>query len=353
MGSETPNSTVTLICPDVVPFSESYFAEISTGLVAAIAVGAVVTVVIVIMFVESTWFIVQHYLERKTKILSIWMIGLQPVFAVTALIAVCIPRSALLSDLMAAIYMSRCLQLFLFLLIHYHGGEQSFIDHMSGETINLRSPPVACCCVCCPKIAVNEKNLLRIRMSVLQFAVLRPIFVLLAAVLWADDKYQNGKMRPNQASLYITVLNVVSALTAMYGMVLVFRASRKHLKEFNIVPKFICMQLVLVFSNLQGIVFNILASSNLPPCSQILPSTARGNVWNHLIIIVEMFLLALLARRFYRRIDGSLIIADVDVMSSGDKDKAQKNENSSLNNDTNILKYTNSGMELEESITYM
>ncbi|XP_048255511.1 organic solute transporter subunit alpha-like [Haliotis rufescens] len=243
--------------------------------------------------------------------------------------------------------------LFLFLLIHYHGGDQALIDHMSGETINLRSPPVACCCVCCPKIAVNEKILFRIRMSVLQFAILRPIFVLLTAVLWADNKYQNGKMSPKQASLYISVLNGVSTLTAMYGLILVFRASRKHLKVFNIVPKFICMQLVLVFSNLQGLVFNILASSNLPPCTPILPSTERGSVWNHLIVILEMFLLALLARRFYRRIEETQIITDVDVMSSGDKDKAQKNGNSSLNNDTNILKYTNSGMELEESITYM
>ncbi|XP_071118645.1 organic solute transporter subunit alpha-like [Haliotis cracherodii] len=356
MGSEAPNTTVALPCPDDVPFSETYFAEISTGEVAVIAVGAVVTVANVILFLESTWFIVQHFLVKKTKVLSIWMICLPTVFAVTALIAVCIPRSALLSDLVAAIYLSRCIQMFLFLLIHYHGGEQALIDHMSGETINLRSPPVACCCVCCPccpKIAVNEQNLFRIKVSVLQFAIARPILVFLAAVLWTDGKYVKGKMRPNQASLYISVLTGVSTLVAMYGLILIFRASRKHLMVFNIVPKFICMQLVLVVSGLQGVVFNTLANNNLPPCTQVLSSAARGDVWNHLIIIVEMFLLALLARRFYRRIDGSLIIADVDVMCPEDKDKAQKNENSSLSNDTNISKYTSSGKELEESIHYM
>ncbi|XP_046549983.1 organic solute transporter subunit alpha-like [Haliotis rubra] len=353
MTSGAPNTTGAPNCPDVVPLSEVYFAGISTAELAVTAVCAVIALANVIMYLESTWFIIQHFLVRKTKVLSLWMIGLQPVFAVTALIAVCIPRSSLLSDLVAAIYLSICMRTFLQLMIHYHGGEEGLINHMSGETINLRSPPVACCCCCCPKIEVNKKNLFRIKMCVLQFALLRPILVLLSAVLWTDNKYVKGKMQPNQATLYLSVLSGVSTLTAMYGLILVFRASRKHLKEFYIGPKFICIQLVLVFSNLQGLVFNTLANNNLPPCTQLMSSAARGDVWNHLIVIVEMFLLALLARRFYRRTDGQQIIMDVQLTNSEDPDKVQKDENSSLNNGTNEQKYSSSGKELEQKINYM
>ncbi|XP_067677899.1 organic solute transporter subunit alpha-like [Haliotis asinina] len=353
MTSGAPNTTGAPICPDDVPLSEVYFAGISTGELAAIAVCAVIAVTNVIMYLESTWYIIRHFLVRKTKVLSIWMIGLQPVFAMTALIAVCIPRSSLLSDLVAAVYLSICMRIFLMLMIHYHGGEEGLINHMSGETINLRSPPVACCCCCCPKIVVNKKNLFRIKMCVLQFALLRPILVLLSAVLWTDNKYVKGKMAPNQAALYLNVFNAVSTLTAMYGLILIFRASRKHLKELFIGPKFICMQLVLVFTNLQSFVFSTLANNNLPSCTQLLSSAARGDVWNHLIVIVEMFLLALLARRFYRRTEGLQVITDVQLTSSEDPDKVQKTESSSLYNGANELKYSISEKEREPKINYM
>ncbi|XP_067679643.1 organic solute transporter subunit alpha-like [Haliotis asinina] len=342
-----PNISATIICPDVVPLSEVYFAGISTGELAVIAVCAVIALANVIMYLESTCFIIRHFIVRETRVLSLWMIGLQPVFAVTALLAVCIPRSSLLTDLVAAVYLSICIRTFLQLMIHYHGGEEGLINHMSGETINLRSPPLACCCCCCPMIAVTKKTLFRIRMCVLQFALLRPILVLLSAVLWTDDKYVKGKMMPDQAALYLNVLSVVSTLTAMYGLILVFRASRKHLKELNIVPKFLCMHLVLVFTNLQGLVFNILANNNLPPCTQLMSSAARGDVWNHLIVIVEMFLLALPARRFYRRTEGLQVITDVQLTSSEDPDKVQKNESSSLNNGANELKGSRSEKERE------
>ncbi|XP_071119522.1 organic solute transporter subunit alpha-like [Haliotis cracherodii] len=348
MGSEAPNTTMAR-CPFVAPISETYFAEISTGEVAALAVGAVITLANVVMFVESARFLVKHLPVQKANALSIWLTGLPTVFAVTSLVAVLVPRSALLSDLLAAIYASFCVFIFIKLLIHYYGGTEAYINHMSGETINLRSPPVACCCVCCPKIAVNEKNLFRIKMSVLQFAIIRPIMVLVTISVWSDNKYVRGLMMPLQAFPYLNVLNVASTMIAIYGSILLFGPSRKHLKAFNIGPKFLCCQLVLVLSDIQTAVFDNLALNNIPPCTPILSSATRGDVWNHLVMIVEMFLIALLARHLYRRIDGSQVISDICLE---DKNKVQ-HENSSLKNNTNILKHTSSEKESEDHTNHM
>ncbi|XP_067679644.1 organic solute transporter subunit alpha-like [Haliotis asinina] len=322
MASEAPNNTDGPPCPMAVPFSEAHFAGISTVELALVVVGAVIAVANVIMCLETSWFIFQHSRSQKTKALSIWMTGVHPVFAVAALVAVCVPRSTVLVDLMAATYLAFCVWNFIPMLFHYRGGEQALINHMSGETINLRSPPVACCCFCCPKIAVNKKNLLRLKLTVLQFAVIRPILVLVTAALWADNKYIRGAMLPTQPFLYTNLLNGASTLTAVYGSILLFEATRKQLQAFHVIPKFISLQVVLVISDLQTLVFDLLAGNHLPPCTDTLPSNARGDIWNHLIIIVEMFLLALLSRHAYRRAEGSHTITDIYLE---DKTNAPKN----------------------------
>lgn len=66
-------------------------------------------------------------------------------------------------------------------------------------------------------------------------------------------------------------------------------------------------------------------------------------------MIVEMFLIALLARHLYRRIDGSQVISDIGLE---DKNTAQ-HKNSSLKNNTNILKHTSSEMESDDHTNYM
>ncbi|XP_046550331.1 organic solute transporter subunit alpha-like [Haliotis rubra] len=340
MASEAPNNTDGPPCPMEIPVSEVYFAGISTVELALVAVGGVVALANVIMFLETSWFIFQHSRSQKTMTLSIWMTGVHPVFSLAAVAAVCVPRCTILVDLMAATYLAFCVWNFIPMLMHYRGGEHALISHMSGETINLRSPPVACCCFCCPKIEVNKKNLLRIKMTVLQFAVFRPILVLLTAALWTDKKYIRGVMMPNQPFMYTNIMNGASTLIAVYGSILLFEATRKQLKAFNIIPKFISLQVVLAISDLQTLVFDLLASNQLPPCTDTLPSNARGDVWNHLILIVEMFLLALLSRHAYRRAEGSQVITDIYLE---DKNNPKKNGNSSLNTDSNTVKDTSGG----------
>jgi hypothetical protein len=64
-----------------------------------------------------------------------------------------------------------------------------------------------------------------------------------------------------------SLLHMASTLFAMYGLVLVYRASQEHLEKFNIQRKFWTLQLVLLFSNLQSGIFNLLAGFGVFPCT--------------------------------------------------------------------------------------
>ena len=81
----------------------------------------------------------------------------------------------------------------------------------------------------------------------------------------------------DEAYLYLAVVNAVSTLTAMYGLIVLYRTSRVFLNKQSITQKFVVLQLVLVIHNLQGFIFVALAKFHLPPCSGRLSSSVRLN----------------------------------------------------------------------------
>nr|KAG5700074.1 hypothetical protein BaRGS_029824 [Batillaria attramentaria] len=107
---------------------------------------------------------------------------------------------------------------------------------------------------------------------------------------------------PDSVSTYFLVVSSVSTLLAMYGLVVLFRSTRRHLETHNVTPKFFVLQLMLVVLNLQGFVIKFLADRHIPPCSNgVISSVVRGEAIQHMLLIAETFLLALGARVVYRK----------------------------------------------------
>ncbi|WAR22860.1 OSTA-like protein [Mya arenaria] len=107
-------------------------------------------------------------------------------------------------------------------------------------------------------------------------------------------------------------MSTVSTLLSMYGLVVIFRASRTHLSHFSLVLKFVPLQAMLIFDVIQTLVFNVLANNDIPECVGQLGPRVRGTNFNNLLLVLESFLLCLLARRGYRMVPPDHIIDPVD-----------------------------------------
>ena len=78
-------------------------------------------------------------------------------------------------------------------------------------------------------------------------------------------------------SLYLSTVSSVSTLLAMYGLLVLFRASKAQLATHSISPKFLVLQLVLIVQNFQRLVFDILGDDGVPPCLGSLGSGVRAH----------------------------------------------------------------------------
>ncbi|XP_053394244.1 organic solute transporter subunit alpha-like [Mercenaria mercenaria] len=291
-------------CSDKFPSTDDFYAEISASAatIVLLSLACLLAALCVGNFVEELLFLQRIYYGNEVKVIKLaTLLGLYPVTILTSLIALLVPSSTILLDLLASCYLSVCFYTFVTLSINYFGGEEKMLEILANDRVKTSTPPCCCCCCCILKpIKLTRKSLLFFKLCSLQVAVVRPLLLFIAAVLWTDGKYTRG-LGGSTSYLYITIVTVISTLFSMYGTMVIYRASLLHLKQYSLALKYMSFKLLLVISNLQNIVFGILALFDLPECIGTRGPKVRGSYIHHSVLVIETFLLALLARKAYRR----------------------------------------------------
>ncbi|XP_076463184.1 organic solute transporter subunit alpha-like [Babylonia areolata] len=285
----------------LLPTSEEYYAVIDTEKLVFTFVDVVLTVIIFVLFVEEVYFVIKTYKHFNIVIKSIWLISIYPVFAISAIIAVTVPRAAQICDFVSTCYLSACLFQFSSLILLYFGQVEHLLVMVKDTGFSLRARPCCCCCVCCPVLPPVRRSLITVRLMILQTAIFQPIIQFISAVMWADDKYDMHGIDLTDSYFYLTTFKLTSTIVAIYGLNALHESTRQHLTTHNTRPKQLALQLVQIFFNVQGSIFRMPTRYDLPPCKNGLSSYFQMNEWQNLVLVVEMFLLSLMARVYYRR----------------------------------------------------
>ncbi|XP_077870219.1 organic solute transporter subunit alpha-like [Saccoglossus kowalevskii] len=293
-------------CSEDAPYSKDLFALMDPGHFVAIGLVFLIALITLVMFIEAVVWLVKNipYTQRRLRI--IWNLGIYPVFCFIMLMAILIPKSAVLANLTAGVYLSMAIYQFLLLILDYCDGRNTMIEKMQHTQLKLASSPVACCCICLPKIEVTRRSVFWIRMGVMQLCIVSPVVLYIAAVMWTDGNYTEGKIALDESSIYLNTFNVVSTLTAMYALGMLNNCAKQILHGFYLRPKFACIQLSLLVANVQPTVFSILGSAGAITCTQHLSAQTRAIWINDYLVICEMFLLFLVAHHYYRREKGNM-----------------------------------------------
>ncbi|XP_058845295.1 organic solute transporter subunit alpha-like isoform X2 [Acipenser ruthenus] len=155
-------------------------------------------------------------------------------------------------------------------------------------------PCCCCCCLCLPNIPMSRKTLTVLKSGTLQAALLRPILLFFATVLWTNGNYEQGKMKVDGAFLWITILSVAALILSLWPIGILFNQAKSNLSSHNIVPKF-------ALSQAQGGIINLLVSTGTIVCAALFSARARGAFMHQQLLVMEMFILILVSCCYYRR----------------------------------------------------
>ncbi|XP_061470265.1 organic solute transporter subunit alpha-like [Rhineura floridana] len=257
------------------------------------------------LFLEQTGFFLRHDNSSRRTSLSLWILGVYPVFSLTSLIGLFIPRASFVCNFVASIYHSITLWKFLALIRDFFGGSDRMFQRLEGQRVSPN--PFPCCCCCClPEIAANRTNLRCMTLAVYQLSLIRTILFFVTLILWTDEKYDYGDVGYTNPNSYVTAIVAISSFLSFYGYLLFYKATKPALTGYSLRSKFVCIILVLVLCGLQSGILETMGAVGAIPCSPPLSPVTRSQVIYYYSLAVEMFFIGIFAHYSFRRAEPQL-----------------------------------------------
>ncbi|XP_025894459.1 organic solute transporter subunit alpha-like [Nothoprocta perdicaria] len=264
------------------------------------AILTLMTLIAILVFVEEVVYIYRKIPSSKRSIL-IWINAAAPVIATTSCIGMWIPRSTMFTDFTAAVFFAIVIHKFLLMMVKECGGQKLFLRRFEKGRFKISTGPCCCCCLCLPRVRITRRTLLWLKLGTFQLAFFRPVLMFLSIVLWTNGNYKPYNLSPDGAAIWINCFVGILTIIALWPVGIMFRQVRTILNCKKIIPKFALYQFILILSQLQAAIINILAMQRIIPCVPPLSSSARGAYMIQQLLIVEMFLITLISRVVYRR----------------------------------------------------
>lgn len=244
----------------------------------------------------SLWGILQHLVHytqpelQKPIIRILWMV---PIYSLDSWISLKYPSIAIYVDTCRECYEAFVIYNFMIFLLNYLGNQYPNLALMLEVQEQQKHLPPLCCC---PPWPMGEVLLLRCKLGVLQYTVVRPVTTVIALICQLCGVYDEGNFSSTNAWTYLVIFNNMSQLFAMYCLVLFYKALRKELSPIKPVGKFLCVKLVVFVSFWQAAFIALLVkmgviSENHTWEWNSVEAVATG--LQDFIICVEMFLAAI------------------------------------------------------------
>ncbi|KAM9351446.1 organic solute transporter subunit alpha [Symphorus nematophorus] len=288
-----------------IPLSSQIFSVIKDELWLFL-IPAFLALIVLGLFLEEVGFFLRHIPSSRRQQLYLWILGMYPVFALTSLIALYVPRSSSLCNFIASLYHSITLLKFMGLITDFFGGKARMLAVLSGQQVS--PDPFPCCCCCClPMVAINSSSRGWMMTAVLQLSVVRSILFFVTLVLWTDEQYDYGDVDSLNPNLYVNGIIGVSTFVSFYGHLLFYKATKSALHGYGLRAKFICIIVVLVLCGLQSGILETMGALEVIPCTPPFSVLTRSQLIYHYCVIVEMFCIGLYARHTFRKVEPSMV----------------------------------------------
>ncbi|XP_040022989.2 organic solute transporter subunit alpha [Gasterosteus aculeatus] len=295
-----PNGTSDPSCTQEPPLAIDIITKLDTyGIITYSLLTFMATVSMLVFLEECAYIYKKVPVNKKSPI--IWVNGAAPVIGTMSCLGMWVPRATMFTDMTSACYFAIVVFKFLILMLEEVGGDEAFLRRAAKHKLRISTGPCCCCCPCLPHAAITRRSLFLLKLGSFQFAVLKTAFTILSIVLWTNETYNRTGMTVDEFALWMNLFVGVLTIIALWPVAITFMHLRIALRTVKIIPKYALYQLVLILSQLQTAIINILAVNGTIACSPPFSSMARGYMMSQQLLILEMFLITLGSRLLYRR----------------------------------------------------
>ncbi|XP_034562380.1 organic solute transporter subunit alpha [Notolabrus celidotus] len=257
-------------------------------------------VISMLVYIEECVYIYKKVPNNKKSVI-IWVNGAAPVIGSMSCMGMWIPRATMFTDMFSACYFSIVVFKFLILMVEEVGGDEAFLRRAGKHKLRISTGPCCCCCPCLPYVAITKRSLFLLKLGSFQFALLKPVFTILSIVLWTNGTFNLADLTITGSAIWINPFVGILTIIALWPVAIMFMHLRITLRSLKIIPKYALYQLVLVLSQLQTAIINILALNGTIACAPPFSAPARGYMMSQQLLILEMFIITLATRLLYRR----------------------------------------------------
>ncbi|KAK2859396.1 hypothetical protein Q5P01_004016 [Channa striata] len=251
-----------------------------------------------LLYIEECIYVYRKVPSNKKSVI-IWVNGAAPIIATMSCLGMWIPRATMFTEMTSSCYFAIVVFKFLIMMLEEVGGDEAFLRRAGKHKLKISTGPCCCCCLCLPFVAITRRSLFLLKLGSFQFALLKIVFTILSIVLWTNGNFELKTI--TGAAIWINPFLGVLTITALWPVSIMFIHLKTVLQTLKIVPKYAMYQLVLMLSQLQTLIINILANKGVIACTPPFSSIARGYMMSQQLLILEMFIITLVTRLLYRR----------------------------------------------------
>eukprot|EP01063_Lacrimia_lanifica_P041427 TRINITY_DN966_c2_g1_i1.p1 TRINITY_DN966_c2_g1~~TRINITY_DN966_c2_g1_i1.p1 ORF type:complete len:384 (+),score=133.33 TRINITY_DN966_c2_g1_i1:97-1248(+) len=250
----------------------------------------------------STLLSVFHLLEHLSAFVDpdvqsriIRILIMVPLYAVTSFLSMTFQSAATVLDLVRDSYESYALYTFFSLMMGLLGGTDALLRELMAEGSEPYPHPWPFCRI--RLWSFTPSTLHWIRLSILQFMVLKPLCAIITIALEYTESYKppqgsdEGSFSPKYGYVYLTVVYNISISVALYGLMYFYTATKYLLRAHNPFLKFLCIKGVLFLSYWQSLAIAILDACDALPKLEMWDDQATG--LQDFLICCEMMMFSL------------------------------------------------------------
>lgn len=294
------NSSIDPSCHSEPPLAIDVILNLDIFGIVLYTVLTFMAAVSMVVYVEECVYIYKKVPTNKKGVIA-WVNGAAPVIGTMSCLGMWIPRATMFTDMTSACYFAVVVFKFLVLMLEEVGGDKAFLARAPKHKLRISTGPCCCCCPCLPHVAITRRSLFLLKLGSFQFAVLKIAFTVLSIVLYTNGNFVLTDMEITGAAIWINPFVGVLTIIALWPVAIMFMHLRTTLRSIKIIPKYAMYQLVLILSQLQSAIINILAMNGTIGCAPPYSSIARGYLMSQQLLILEMFIITLVTRLLYRR----------------------------------------------------
>ncbi|XP_034033339.1 organic solute transporter subunit alpha-like [Thalassophryne amazonica] len=284
---ENLNISIDPACLQKPPLAIDMISQLSVFGVCLYSILTFMSCISLLLYLEQCVYIYKK-LPYPKKTIIIWINGAAPVIATMSCFGMWIPRAAMFTDMTSNCYFAVVVYKIMILIIEEFGGTEAFLKRFSGKTFKINTGPCCCCCLCLPHVPMSRRMLFLMKLGALQYAILKTVLSVLAIILWTNDNFDPSDLSVTGTSIWINPFIGVLTLTSLWAVAILFNNTNSKLRSLKIIPKYAFYQIVLILSQLQTSIINILSLDGTIACSPPLSSQARGSMLSQQLMIMEM-----------------------------------------------------------------